>query len=122
MRGGVSASRRSKKGRWRGGRYHQRADPMRPRSSPSPDYLHPLSRALALAFRRRRLEAKVSIKKAAGGAKLARSAVAKLERGDSWFSVNVLMRLCEAAGLDADAVWREAWRRCRRRRRSGVAL
>ena len=68
------------------------------------------------------MEAKVSIKKVARGAKLARSAVAKVERGEAWFSVNVLVRLCEAAGLDPDAVWCEALRRCRRRRRSGVSL
>lgn len=86
----------------------------RRRAAPSANYLHPLTRALGQTIKAWREAHGLKATAVADLAKLSRSALAELERGEVWFSINVAMRICDAMGLCIAVATGEALRRAGR--------
>ena len=86
----------------------------RPQASPTKNYTHPFSRELGRTIKAWRMAHGLTATAVADLAKLARSALAKIERGEAWFSSNMVARVCDAMGACLAAITYEALRRCGR--------
>ncbi|MCE9610413.1 MAG: helix-turn-helix domain-containing protein [Chthoniobacter sp.] len=86
----------------------------RPQASPTKLYTHPFSRELGRTIQAWRRAHRLKATVVADLAKLSRSALAKMERGEVWFSINMAMRVCDAMGLCIAAATFEALRRAGR--------